>query len=480
MELEEIKLLAQKGESDILEFKKSTAKLKDAFQTLCGMLNGLGGKVLIGVTDSGKIVGQTISDNTKKEIAEYVKKIEPSANIVIEYMTCRRNLSVIILTALSGQNIQKPYVYDGRPYQRIESTSVIMKQSKYHEMLFLKKSCFNEWETAAGVSTCELDINQIRKMIKLGINIGRIPESSVHETHEEILERLGLTEGGKMTNAAIILFGSNLKVHYPQCLIKLARFIGEDKLRGFIDNKQFYGNAFEVLDYAENFFKTHLPIASKFKEDSLQRKDELVIPFLALREAIVNAVCHRDYSDRSGEISVAVYDDHMEIWSKGKLSSDLTICDLTKKHASCPRNKLISSVFYKCGYIENWGSGTLRILKLCKEKGLPEPKFSEYSGGFSIEFSYQKVFVPFKCEDPFAMVLPECDGKLKIRRREILKILFRGGNLTSTAILSKMKHPPSERTLRNDLAYLQKLGLAARKGAGSNIIWHLMQKEKKQ
>ncbi|MGD9108399.1 MAG: ATP-binding protein [Gammaproteobacteria bacterium] len=480
MELKEIKSLVQQGESNILEFKKSTAKLKEAFQSLCGMLNGLGGQILIGVTDSGKIVGQTVSDNTKKEMAEYIKKIEPSANIVIEYVSFRRNLSIIILTALSAQNIQKPYVYNGRPYQRIESTSVIMKQSKYHEMLSLKKSCFSEWEASFVTSDCELDSDRIRRMIKVGIKAGRIPNISGYNDHEDILERLGLMRSKKITNAAAILFGTNIEVDYPQCLIKLARFKGEDKLQGFIDNKQFYGNAFEVLDYAENFLKTYLPISSVFKDDSLQRKDELAIPFLALREAIVNAVCHRDYSDRSGEINIAIYDSYVEIWNKGKLPDSLTIDDLTKKHASCPRNKLISEIFYKCGYIEKWGSGTLRILKLCKDKGLPEPKFSEYSGGVSIEFLYRKTFISFNYDECVAMALQECDEKLKIRGKEILKILFEFDQLTSTAILSKMEHPPSERTLRNDLVYLQKLGLVARKGAGSNVTWYLVQEPKKE
>jgi len=477
MKLEDIEALAKKGESDTLEFKKSTSKLKEAFQALCGMLNGMGGQVLIGIKDSGKIEGQTISDNTKKEIAEHIKKIEPSANIIVKYVPYQHGLFVIVLTVLSEQNLQKPYIYDGRPYQRIESTSIIMKQPKYHEMLSLKNSCFDDWETVLAISTCELDDKQIRRMLMLSVIAGRIPESSTHENQEDVLERLGLIKDTKITNAAAVLFGTKLEINYPQCLIKLARFKGTDKLQGFIDNKQFYSNAFEVLDYAENFFKTYLPISSTFKDDSLQRKDELAIPFLALREAIVNAVCHRDYSDRSGEISVAIYDNVVEIWSKGKLPNDLTIDDLMKKHASCPRNKLISETFYKCGYIEKWGSGTLRIIELCKERGLPEPKYSEYSGGFSIEFLYQKTPVISNYFEFEKTVLQKRELELTTREKEILKILFEADELTSTMILSKMKLPPSERTIRNDLVNLQKLGLVTRRGAGSNVTWHLIRKK---
>lgn len=478
MKLEDIKALAKKGESDVLEFKKSTSKLKEAFQALCGMLNGVGGQVLVGVKDSGKIEGQTISDNTKKEIAEHIRRIEPSANILVKYVSYQRDLFIIILTVLSEQNLQKPYAYNGRPYQRIESTSVVMKQSKYHEMLSLKNSCFSDWETTLAISICGLDGKQIRRMIKLSVDAGRIPESSNHEDQEDVLECLGLIRDKKLTNAAAVLFGTNLEISYPQCLIKLARFKGVDKLQGFIDNKQFYGNAFEVLDHAENFFKTYLPISSTFKNDSFQRKDELAIPFLALREAVVNAVCHRDYSDRSGEISVAIYDNSVEIWSKGKLPDDLTVDDLTKKHASCPRNKLISEIFYKCGYIEKWGSGTLRIIELCKERGLPKPKYSEYSGGFSIEFLYLKVPTISNYSEFEKIILQEYKAELLAREIEILKILFKSDELTSTMILSKMKSPPSERTIRNNLVHLQKLGLVARKGAGSNIAWHIVRKKR--
>lgn len=440
------------------------------------MLNGSGGKILIGITDAGKIVGQTISDNTKKEIAEHIKKIEPTANIVIQYIPIQPNHFVIVLTVLSEQNLQKPYIYDGRAYHRIESTTSVMKQSKYHELLSLQSACFTAWETSFSVSSCELDDNQINRMIKLSIESGRIPESSLHESHTEVLERLGLIKDKKPTNAAVVLFGLALEKDYPQCLIKLARFKGINKLQGFIDNKQFYCNAFEMLDYAETFFKTYLPISSTFKTDSFQRKDELAIPFLALREAIVNAICHRDYSDRSGEISIAIYDGTIEIWSKGKLPNCLTIDDLIKKHASCPRNKLISEVFYKCGYIEKWGSGTLRILALCKERGLPKPTYSEYSGGFSIEFSYKNVTEITDHSEFEQKVIQQYLSDITTREKEILKILFDVDELTSTSILKRMKLSPSERTIRNDLVHLQKLGLIQRKGAGSNVTWHVIRR----
>ena len=117
-----------------------------------------------------------------------------------------------------------------------------------------------------------------------------------------------------------------------------------------------------------------------------ERKDDLLFPFEALREALVNAFCHRLYSNAGGAISIAIFDDRLEIWNDGTLPFGFTPNDLKKDHISQPRNPLIATVFYIRGLIEKWGRGTQKIIELCTQLGHPEPEFMEQGGAFAVRF----------------------------------------------------------------------------------------------
>jgi len=110
----------------------------------------------------------------------------------------------------------------------------------------------------------------------------------------------------------------------------------------------------------------------------------------ALREALANAVCHRDYQD-SGNVQVRIFDDRLEVWSPGLLSAGVTIADLSKTHHSHPRNHRIARAFFLIRYIEQWGTGTLRMRELCQEAGLPVPEFTETSSAFVVIFRKSKL-----------------------------------------------------------------------------------------
>src|SRR5579872_555152 len=133
MNLQKIKILASRGESETLEFKKSTAQLFAAFETICAFLNGEGGVVLIGVTDDGKIIGQDVSDNTRQAIAHEIAKLEPATYIDIQYVRLKEGKTVICIIVERG--VHAPYVYDGRAFQRNQSTKIRMSQHRYEQLL---------------------------------------------------------------------------------------------------------------------------------------------------------------------------------------------------------------------------------------------------------------------------------------------------------------------------------------------------------
>ncbi|MEJ5363919.1 MAG: ATP-binding protein [Desulfosoma sp.] len=372
MDRNELKQLVQLGESETLEFKKSSAQLRRAMETLCGMLNGAGGKVLIGVTPEGKICGQAVSDKTLREMAEQMGRFEPPVDIRQGRIDLGDGKEVLVLEAQTDPT-RRPYVFDGRPYQRVGPTTSVMPQDTYHRLLAERLDSRARWETlqAEGYGLIDLDQEEILRTVRLGIAAGRLPESTGSDI-PDILRRLGLLKDGRLNNAAILLFGTRFLPDYPQCQLRMARFRGVDKSE-FLDQRQMEGHAFSLLDEAMLFLRRHLPVAGRIVPGLFEREDEPLFPLEALREALVNAFCHRDYTITGGAVSLAIYDDRLEIWSDGTLPAGLSPADLKRDHPSKPRNPLIATVFYLRGIIERWGRGTQKIVELCVKAGHPSP-----------------------------------------------------------------------------------------------------------
>jgi ATP-dependent DNA helicase RecG len=192
-----------------------------------------------------------------------------------------------------------------------------------------------------------------------------------------VLQSLNLLRGDSLLNAAVVLYGEaqHLEINYPQCSIRVARFLGNDRLADFADNRQYWGHAFSLLRRAERFLIDHVPIAGRVIASRMQREDRPLYPPRATREALANALCHRDYSLSGGAVSIAMYEDRLEISNPGQLHFGLTPEKLFEPHESRPWNPLIAQVFYRAGIIESWGTGTLNMLRWCQEGGLPRPEY---------------------------------------------------------------------------------------------------------
>ena len=348
MDIDKIKVLANEGESQRLEFKKSTANLKDIFQTICAFLNGDGGVILIGVEDNGNLVGQDVSDKTKREIGLEIAKIAPFSDSAIEVFyvpfASKRQLIVFHVTT---DSTNRPYTYAGRAYIRIQTDTFFMPPDHYQQLIMSNSQFQDQWEdqSLSNATIDDLDIAEILSTIKEGVFNGRIPEGFETNDPKKALTHLGLINDEQLTRAALILFGKKPEIKFPQCLLRLARFKGSDKLE-FIDNKQVYGNVFHLIRSALSFANLHLPIASTFLKDSVKREDKPLFPISVLREAITNALCHRDYSFSGGSISFAIYDDRLEIWSYGLLPPGLSIGELGELNQSIPRNRRIANILY--------------------------------------------------------------------------------------------------------------------------------------
>lgn len=386
MKLSQLKSLVKHGESEVLEFKKSTGLLVGTMQTVCAFLNSeVGGTVLIGVTDNKTILGQDVSDDTKKSIAQELSKIEPNSTPQSEYVRVGDNLYVIVIAVSPGN--KAPYVYDGRPYIRSQSTTRRMSKEKYEQMLNARRTTSIAWEnlTTNDCKISDLDKKLIRQIVSMAVSAGRLTGAAASAGTKEVLKKFKLLVDDKPTNAAVVLFCKNEQKQFIQSMIKLAKFKGVDKSE-FIDNKAVHGNIFELLETAQKFLHIYLPLAGKIEENSMLRTDIPAIPIKVLREALINAFCHRDYSARGGSVAVAIYDDRVEISNSGPLLPDIKLSDLSKTHNSFTRNPIIANVLYQCSMIERWGRGTLDMIEICKSSGIKPPKFEESTGSFTVTF----------------------------------------------------------------------------------------------
>jgi len=387
MNVHELKELVLGGESERVEFKRSTGQRTEAAKTTCGMLNGLGGFVLFGVTDSGDIVGQQVSAKTLEDLAAVLRRIEPPAFPDIETVSLKKGESVIVLT-VSGSG--GPYTYDGRAYLRHGPTTTVMPRDEYERRLTERLHATRRWENepvAEGVSIEDLDAEEILITLDNAIRLGRLEATERRDT-ASILRGLELIHEGKLLNAAVALYGksSRLKVLYPQMGIRLARFRGKNRLADFADNRQYWGHAFALLRRGESFLMDHVPIAGRVIPGKMIREDQPWYPPRATREALANALCHRDYTIPGGAVAVAMYDDHLEITNPGDLHFGITPEKLTIPHESKPWNPIIANVFYRAGIIERWGTGTLNIIDWCAENANPVPTWQEQAGSVFVTF----------------------------------------------------------------------------------------------
>lgn len=387
MTIEDLQQLIADGEHRTLELKKTTGELKDSMHTACAFLNTEGGWLIFGVTpNSRKIVGQKVSDDTQRDISNALSCIEPAVDVRPLYIPVpdRPDYYLIALHFEPYVWGKEPYTYHGCPYYRVESTTRQMSRQMFNERTRAAHPKYFAWERkqAEGIDLKDINEERIRGAIRLGVERGRVNPSALTEPLISLLGKLNLLNGKSPNNAAAFLFGTN-HYEYPQFKIRMARFAGNDK-NAFRDNMQAEGNFFELLDAGMSFFFKHLSQSGKIV--GLYREEHLEIPEEALREALINALCHRRWEDYNLTIGIAIYDNRVEIANPGALPPQLTPQTIKKPHDSFPYNPLIAEFLYKSTFLEKWGSGAKRIIDACRQDYVPEPIWKSEMGFVTITF----------------------------------------------------------------------------------------------
>ena len=373
MLLEEIQI----GENKRLEFKEKLPSNESIAKTIVAFSNTSGGKLIIGINDNREIVG--INED---KIFEYEEKISSIISDLC-YPTIlpeiyAQNIDgkvVLVIEVFRGSML--PYYLKNKgklkgTYVRIGSTNRVADEVMITE---LQRQRFNKSFDEEENFEYELKNLNLEVIYNEFSKIGKVCNYEKLKNLKLIKNINGLDYP---TNALLISLGI-----FDNTSVKCAKFKGVTK-EIFIDKKEFDDDLFSNLENTIKFLQNHLNINAEVK--GLQLKEELEIPLLALREALINAIIHRDYL-RNSDIKVAVYDDIVEIISPGGFPNGLTIQEVINGRSEI-RNKVLAYLFRELKFVETWGSGIGKIKKLCKEKNI---KFEiNESGNFVSIVFYRK------------------------------------------------------------------------------------------
>ena len=378
MTIDEIKTLISSDESKTLELKKTTGELYKGMETACAFLNSDGGWLIFGITPSLRIIGQNVTDNTKQEVANVIRKIEPAIDVEVEYIELPEKPDYYIIAIYFDSNNFKngPYSFDGRAFYKVESTTALMPRQMYEERLKLSNPQRFSWENTPNSEITIDDINTelLYQTLHDGIGSRRIHASAMTlQDPMKIMLKLGIArKDGIILNAANVLFGNEPTLLHSQCKIRLARFEGIDK-RAFRDQTVCEGNLFEQYDAVMDFCLKHLNLSGRM--DSKFRQDTLTVPYEAIKEATINMLCHRSWNAENTTPSLAIYDDRIVFQNPGAFPLGMTWQNFVDDQiGSIPANPTIANVFYRRGTMEAWGRGIGLIMDSCKEQGLPVPE----------------------------------------------------------------------------------------------------------
>lgn len=363
-------------ESQTIEFKLFWRD--EYLKIISAFANADGGRLIIGVDDNGNPVGVK---NSIKLLEDLPNKIRDILGLIPKIKLEKRKGKDIIV--LEVECSYAPISYQGRFYIRSGSTVQELKGRELTRFLISKSG--KRWDEylEERATTGDINFETLEKFKQLAFK--RLPFIKEEKEPVKILEKLNLIEDGKLTKASILLFGKNPKRFFTSAFIKIGKFSTDTDI---ISSDDVEGNLFEQVEKAMELLRTKYLI-SEIKFEGIYRKESLEYPEEALREAIINAVIHRDYI--GPHIQLKIYPDKMILWNVGVLPREIKIEELKKNHSSYPRNELLADVFFKAGLIEEWGRGTIKIIDECKKAGLPEPEFKEEFGGFSIYF-YKDIY----------------------------------------------------------------------------------------
>ena len=333
----------------------------DYLRWICGFANAEGGTLVIGKNDQGDVVGVT---NAARLLEDIPNKVRDTLGIVVEAYP-------------------SPVSYKGEYHLRSGSTKQELRGAALDRFLLRKLGRHWDGVPVPHLAIADLDPRAIQAFRKLAGRSARLSTGSLAESDAELVEKLHLTEGRYLKRAAALLFHADPEKFTTGACVKLGFFRTDSDL---LYQDVIEGDLFTQVDKTLDLLTTKY-LRAGISYQGTQRLERLPIPEAALREAVINAIAHKDYG-AAIPIQISVYEHKLIIWNAGQLPPDWSLARLMAKHPSQPANPDIARALFLAGKIESWGRGIDLIRSACLAAACPEPRFGCGSTGFWVEFTY--------------------------------------------------------------------------------------------
>ncbi|MCH8569589.1 MAG: putative DNA binding domain-containing protein [Balneolales bacterium] len=427
------------SESQNIEFKKNWRD--EYLKWICGFANAYGGTMFIGQDDTGNVVDLK---DAEKLLEEIPNKVRDTLGILVDVNLHQMNQGKFI--EILVEQYPYPVNYKGQYHYRSGSTKQELKGAALDKFLLQKKGKRWDGVPVPDVSTNDLKQETFDFFRKRAFRSQRIGEESLTDSNDHLIENLQLKEGKFLKRASILLFHSNPEKYISGAYIKIGFFESDSDLRY---QDEIHGNLFVQIEKTTELLFTKY-IKALISYEGLNRVETYEYPKEAIREALLNAIAHKDYSG-GVPIQISVYNDKLMIWNEGQLPENWTVKNLLEKHASRPYNPDIANALFRSGYIESWGRGTIKIINECKKAGIPEPVFIYDSSDISVEF--RKDIYNEKDLQSFELNKRQFDALLFFKSK---------GEILSSEYMKK--YAVTDRTARYDLSDLVQKSLLIKQG----------------
>lgn len=452
-------------ENETIEFKKTLGQIKEGIISIAAVLNKHGeGELWFGIRDDGIAVGINVGEKTIRDISQAIAAhIEPK--IYPELTTITRESAQCIRIRFSG--VDKPYFAYGRAYMRVGDEDRQLSVKELENIFNEKNQDAFRWDNKIGKTTIEnLNKSKVKAFVKRA--------SLSWDTLPNALHKLDLLQNGKPVNAALAFFAKK-----PIVKMRCAVFASTTTAT-ILDRQDYEGDILELIEQGQAYILKNIHIGMRL--EGLYRVDvpELAVP--ALREALINAFCHRDYHD-ADEVRIAIFQDRVEIRNPGTLFGGLTLNQLREGNVSARRNPLIADMLRRIQMIEGWGRGMPLILE-----NEPNTQFAEIAHVFITSFP-RPSFEPGYAEkaaaanlgstkNNFLSVVPTTDKTtdktLSANEQAVLALVSANSSATQKEMATALGL--SEDGVRYHTEKLKAKGLLRRKGGKKMGYWEIVQK----
>ena len=373
----------------------------ECLKWICGFANAEGGVLVIGRNDRGEAVG----------IPDAVKLLEDLPNKVRDVLGIMVDVNLLHedgkeLLEIHVEPYPSPVSYKGEYHLRSGSTKQELKGAALSRFLLRKQGLHWDGVPIPRLTLKDCDPEALQWFRDKAAKSGRVDELVLADSETALLASLQLEDGEHLKRATALLFGKEPERFVPGAFIKLGFFITDDDLRY---QDEIHGDLFSQVEKTLETLRTKY-LKAYISYDGLQRLETYLFPMPALREALLNAVMHKDYS--SGiPIQISVYEHQIVLWNAGQLPERWTLEKLMGKHPSNPFNPLLASAFFRAGYVESWGRGIEKMRRECADHDAPAPIFDVSMSGLMLTFKANPVHLKAALGEKLASALLGLKGE---------------------------------------------------------------------